>query len=186
MSERPEPGAPEELIVVARVVKVRGVRGEVAADLLTDFPERFEGLAELIAVSPAGERAVLPLEDHWFHGGRIVLKFRGFDSPEESGVLVNRDLAVPETEGVELGEDEFFDWQLEGCRAETVDGVRLGTVHEVLHLGSAPVLVIRGDDGGGGNTRAEHLVPLVKSICVEINIERKLIRVDAPEGLIEF
>lgn len=186
MSERPEPGAPEELIVVARVVKVRGVRGEVAADLLTDFPERFEGLAELIAVSPTGERVVLPLEDHWFHGGRIVLKFKGFDSPEESGVLVNRDLAVPETESVELGEDEFFDWQLEGCRAETVNGAYLGTVHEVLHLGSAPVLVIRGGDGGEGDARREHLVPLVESICVEIDIERKLIRVDAPEGLLEF
>ena len=185
MSERPEPGAADELIVVARVVKVRGVRGEVVADLLTDFPERFDGLAELIAVTPAGERTTLSLEGHRPHGGRILLKFAGYDSPEESVALVNCDLAVPEAESVELGEGEFFDWQLTDCRVETIDGIELGTVREVLHTGSAPVLVIRGGDSKW-DKRGEHLVPLVESICVEIDTERKLIRVDAPEGLLEF
>lgn len=170
-----------ELVLVARVVKVRGVRGEVAADLLTDFPDRFEGLAELIAVAPGGVREALALEGSWVHGDRIVLKFRGYDTPEQSAALVGRDLGVPESEAVELEEGEFYDWQLEGCRAETVEGRELGTVREVLHTGGeAPVLVIRGDGGG------EHLVPLAESICVEVDVERKLIRVDAPEGLLEF
>ncbi len=170
-----------ELVLVARVVKVRGVRGEVAADLLTDFPDRFEGLAELIAVAPGGGREALALEGSWVHGDRIVLKFRGYDTPEQSAALVGRDLGVPESEAVELEEGEFYDWQLEGCRAETVEGRELGTVREVLHTGGeAPVLVIRGDGGG------EHLVPLAESICVEVDVERKLIRVDAPEGLLEF
>ena len=65
---------------------------------------------------------------------------------------------------------------------ETIGGVQLGTVREVLHTGSAPVLIIRGNDEG----RGEHLVPLVESICVEIDTDNKLIRVDAPEGLLEF
>jgi len=90
-------------------------------------------------------------------------------------------LAVPESEAVELGEGEFYDWQLEGCRAETVEGRDLGTVREVLHTGGeAPVLVIRDERG------RENLVPLAESICVEIDTGRKLIRVDAPEGLLEF
>lgn len=177
---RAEDLAALELVAVARVAKVRGLRGEVAADLLTDFPERFEGLERLIAVAPSGERRVLSLEDHWLHAKRVVLKFAGFDTPEEARLLVGYELAVPESEAVELGEDEYYDWQLVGCRAETVDGRELGRVREVLHLGSAPVLVIRGDGG-----RPEHLVPLVHSICVEIAVERKLIRVDAPEGLLE-
>lgn len=169
-----------ELVLVARVVKVRGVRGEVAADLLTDFPDRFEGLAELIAVAPGGGREALALEGSWVHGDRIVLKFRGYDTPEQSAALVGRDLCVPESEAVELEEGEYFDFQLEGCRAETVEGRALGTVREVLHTGGeAPVLVIRGEGGG------EHLIPLAESICVEVDVERKLIRVDAPEGLLE-
>ena len=169
-----------ELVAVARVAKPRGVRGEVAADLLTDFPERFEGLGELIAVFPGGERRRLGLESHWLHGDRVVLKLEGYDTPEAAAALAGCELAVPESEAVELEEGEFYDWQLEGCRVETVEGRAVGTVGEVLHTGGeAPVLVIR-DEGG-----RENLVPLAESICVEVNVAAKLIRVDAPEGLLE-
>ena len=170
-----------ELVAVARVAKPRGVKGEVACDLLTDFPERFEGLEELIAVFPGGRRERLTLEGHWLHGGRVVLKLEGFDSPEEASALAGCMLAVPESEAVELGEGEFYDWQLEGCRVETIGGVPVGTVREVLHTGGeAPVLVIRDE------RERENLVPLAESICVEINVAARLIRVDAPEGLLEF
>ena len=169
-----------ELVTVARVAKPRGVKGEVAADLLTDFPERFEWLEELIAVFPGGCRARLALEGQWLHGDRVVLKFEGYDSPEESAQLAGCELAVPEDEAVELEEGEFYDWQLEGCRAETIEGRQLGTVREVLHTGGeAPVLIIRDEH------EREHLVPLAESICVEIDTDAKLIRVDAPEGLLE-
>jgi 16S rRNA processing protein RimM len=170
-----------ELVIVARVAKPRGVKGEVAADLLTDFPERFDGLEELIAVFPGGRRTRLALEGHWFHGDRVVLKLEGYDSPEAAAALAGCELAVPESEAVELEEGEFYDWQLEGCRVETVEGRSLGTVREVLHTGGeAHVLVIRDELG------REHLVPLALSICVEIDTGAKLIRVDAPDGLLEF
>ncbi|MGB8510994.1 MAG: ribosome maturation factor RimM [Pyrinomonadaceae bacterium] len=170
-----------ELVAVARVAKVRGLRGEVAADLLTDFPERFELLEELITVNGKGERRLLALESHWFHGGRVILKFAGYDTPETAAALVGLELTVPEAEAVELEDGEVYDWQLIGCRAETIEGRDLGTVREVLHLGgdAPPVLVIRGS----GNQ--EHLVPFAESICVEIDIERQHIRVDAPDGLLE-
>jgi len=169
-----------ELVAVARVAKPRGVKGEVACDLLTDFPERFEWLEELIAVFPGGRRGRLSLEGQWLHGGRVILKFEGYDSPEASAALAGCELAVPESEAVELGEDEFFDWQLEGCRVVTVEGREVGEVSEVIHTGAAPVLVIRGEGG------RESLVPLAESICVEVDVAAKLIRVDAPEGLLEF
>ena len=170
-----------ELVTVARVARPRGVRGEVACDLLTDFPERFDGLEELIAVFPGGRRERLKLEGHWLHGDRVVLKLAGFDSPEASAALAGCMLAVPESEAVELEEGEFYDWQLEGCRVETIEGVSVGTVREVLHTGGeAPVLIIRDED------ERENLVPLAESICVEIDVSAKLIRVDAPEGLLEL
>jgi 16S rRNA processing protein RimM len=172
-----------ELVAVARVVKVRGLKGEVVAEVLTDFPERFEGLEDLIAVAPpTGERRRLALESHWFQGGRVVLKFAGFDTPETARELVGLELAVPESEAVELEEGEFYDWQLEGCRAETVGGTQLGTVREVMRTGGeVPVLVIRDDARG-----REHLVPFAESICVEVDTDAKLIRVDAPEGLLDI
>lgn len=169
-----------ELVAVARVAKARGIRGEVAAVILTDFPERFDRLEELIAVLPGGERWRLALEGQWLHGDRVILKFKGFDTPEEAAALAGCELAVPESDAVELEEGAFYDWQLEGCLVETVESRRLGNVSEVLHTGGeAPVLVIRDESG------KENLVPLAESICVEIDIERKLIRVDAPEGLLE-
>ncbi|MDQ3908192.1 MAG: ribosome maturation factor RimM, partial [Acidobacteriota bacterium] len=94
--------------------------------------------------------------------------------------LVGHELAVPESEAVELEAGEFFEWQLVGCRVETVAGDALGAVAEVLHYGAAPVLVVRGEGG------REHLIPLAESICVEINVGEKLIRVDPPEGLVEL
>jgi 16S rRNA processing protein RimM len=171
----------EELIAVARIAKVRGIRGEVAADLLTDFPERFEGLEELISVGAAGERNVLSIEKSWLHGGRVILKFAGYDSPEAARSLVGLQLAVPEQDAVELEEDEFYDWELIDCRVETIDNRGIGSVREVLHTGAAPVLVVRDETG-----EREHLIPLAESICVEIDTESKLIRVDPPDGLLEI
>jgi len=171
----------DDLIAVARVVKPRGVRGEVVAELLTDFPERFEGLAELIAVTPAGTRRTLALEDSWLHAGRVVLKFAGYDTPEAARELVGYELAVPEAEAVELEEDEYYDWQLIDCRVVTVAGREIGRVREVLHAGAAPVLII-----ADAERKREHLIPLAASICVEIDSAAKLIRVDPPEGLLEI
>lgn len=171
----------EELVAVARAVRTRGLRGELVADLLTDFPERFETTKRLIAVGPEGERTPLELEEHWFQGGRVILKFAGYDSTETAGALIGSEFAVPEDERVELPEDEFYDWELAGCSVLTVEGEHVGTVREVLRTGGVEVLVIENTKGA-----REHLVPLAEEICVEIDVEKKLIRIDAPEGLLEF
>lgn len=179
-TNRPSDLAEEELVAVARSVKTRGLRGEVVAELLTDFPERFEGLERLIAVGADGGRRVLELEEHWFHQGRVVLKFAGYDSVEEASALVNLEFTVPESERVELEEDEFYDWELEGCLVETVEGERLGPVRAIMRTGGVEMLVV---DNGEGR---DYLIPMAEDICVEISVERKLIRVDVPEGLLEF
>ena len=171
----------DELVAVARAVKTRGLRGELVADLLTDFPERFEGLERLVAITSEGRCTRLALEDHWFQGGRIVLKFAGYDSIEEASALVGCEFAVPEAERVELPEDEYYDWELAGCRVETIEGETLGHVREVLKTGGVEVLIVEREADG-----REHLIPLAEAICVLIDVENKLIRVDAPEGLLEF
>ena len=172
----------DELVAVAYAVRTRGLRGELVADLLTDFPERFAGLDELIAVAPDGERETLKLEGHWFQAGRVVLKFAGYDSIEKAVALIGREFAVLESERVELDDDEFYDWELVGCRVETVEGETIGTVREVLRTGGVEVLLVES----AVTPEREHMIPLAGTICVEIDVEEKLIRVDAPEGLLEF
>lgn len=176
--ELESPVAAEPLIIVARAVKTRGLKGELVADLLTDFPERFACLDRLFAVAPDGRRSVVALEEYWFQKNRIVLKLAGYDSVESAGKLVGYDFGVPESERVKLSDDEFYDWELEGCQVETVAGQLLGRVREVLRTGGVEVLVIQGD--------RDYLVPMVNSILVGIDISRKAIVIDPLEGLLEL
>ncbi len=170
----------DDLIVVARVVRTRGLRGEVVADLLTDFPGRFEALESVIAIAPDGSRRSLQIEEHWSHGKRIVFKFADYDSIDQAKELAGLQLAIPASERIELPKDQFYEWELAGCRVETIDGKLIGVVSEVMRTGGVEILVVAGDAG------VEFLIPMAREICVEIDIDKKVVRVDPPEGLLEL
>lgn len=171
---------PDALIGVARAVRVRGLKGELLAVLLTDFPERFESIAELVALSPIGERKVVALEKYWFQKDRVVLKFSGYDNVETAQELVGYEFAVPESDRVPLPDDQYYDWELEGCDVRVVDGESIGKVVSILKTGGVEILVV-GDPGG-----REHLIPLAAAIVVKIDIASKTIVIDPPEGLLEL
>ena len=169
----------EELVAIAKLTKSRGLRGELVADVLTDFPERFDALETVIALLPNGERRELKIERFWFQKGRIIFKFVGFDSIETAEILRGAEICIPESEVIELAENEFFDWELENCEVETVTGEKIGRVKELLRTGGTEILVVQGAD-------KDYLIPFAETICTEIDVENKLIRVDLPEGLLEF
>ena len=170
----------EDLIIVAHIAKPRGLRGEVVADLLTDFPNRFENLKSLIGISSSGLKRSLQIEEHWFHGKRLVLKFAGFDSIDEAKELVDYDLAVPAEDRIELPKDSFYEWELVGCRVETIDGAPLGEVKEIMRTGGVELLTVVDASG------RDRLIPMAGDIVVEIDKEKKLIRIDPPGGLLEL
>ena len=170
----------DDLILVAHIVKTRGLRGEVVADLLTDFPERFESLKSLVGVSEVGTRRSLQIEEKWFHGDRLVLRFTGFDKVEQAKELVGYDLAVPSEQRVALPKDAFYEWELAGCRVKTIGGVDVGEVREIMRTGGVEILCVIDHAGH------ERLIPMASDICVEIDTEHKLIRIDPPEGLLEL
>ncbi len=174
-----DPSGSDDLVVIARAVRTHGLKGEIVAELLTDFPERFEELEELILVSPSGNRSVVQLEDYWFQKDRVVLKLADYDDVDRAKQLVGYDFAVQESDRVPLEEDEFYDWELEGCTVKVGDR-SIGQVRSVMRTGGAEILVI-GDEAGN-----EHLVPLAASIVVEIDPVAKTIVVDPPEGLLEL
>ena len=168
-----------DLIAVARITKTRGLRGEVVADILTDFPERFDNLERVFAVSKTGEISEMTLENHWFQKDRVILKFKDVNSIEAGELLKNLTISVPESEVVELEADSYFDWDLEGLRVETVEGENLGVVKEIYRAGENKNLVVKGAE-------KEYLIPFVKAICIEVDIENKRILVDPPDGLLDF
>jgi len=169
----------EELVAIAKIVKPRGLRGEVVADLLTDFPARFEDLEDVIGLSPSDVRSDLKIENFWFQKDRVVLKFHGVDTVEAADELRGIEVCIPESDAVDLEEGEFFDWQLTGCEVETVDGEKVGTVRELLRTGGTEVLVVE-------NGNREYLIPFAEAICLEVDIGAKKIRIDPPDGLLEF
>jgi 16S rRNA processing protein RimM len=170
----------DDLIIVARAVRTRGLKGELIADVLTDFPERFEKLSELSGVGPRGERAQLKLENYWFQNDRMVLKFAGYDTVESAKALVGYKFGLPEVERVELPADEFYDWELEGCSVESILGLNLGKVREVLRTGGVELLVVENEE------RREVFIPMAASIVIEIDILQKKIVIDPPEGLLDL
>ena len=172
--------AADDLIVVARVARTRGLRGEVVADLYTDFPGRFEALEQVIAIAPDGSRRSLQIEEHWFQGNRIIFKFAGYDSIDQAKELAGLQLGIPASERIELPEDTFYEWELAGCRVEALDGMVIGQVREVMRTGGVEILVVAGDEG------REFLIPMAHDICVEIDIEQKIVRIDPPEGLLDL
>jgi len=121
----------------------------------------------------------LKIERFWFQKGRIIFKFAGFDSIETAETLRGAEVCIPESEAVELETDEFFDWELAGCAVETVAGERIGRVKELMRTGGTEILVVEGAE-------KEYLIPFAETICVEVDVENKLIKIDPPEGLLEF
>jgi 16S rRNA processing protein RimM len=169
----------DELISVARIARPQGNRGEVIADLLTDFPDRFAGLARAYIKFADGRLLTLDLENSRLHKGRVVLKFAGCDSINSAEELRDARVMVTRDQLIELPEDAYYDFDLIGCEVNASNGQRLGRVEEVQNYGAAPLLVVR--DG-----ERELLIPLVLSICVEIDTWHKRIVVNPPEGLLEL
>lgn len=168
-----------DLVAIAKIARPRGIRGEVIADLLTDFPERFEGLKAVTAVLPDGERRELEIDGLRFQNGRILLKLAGIDSIETAESLRDAEICIAESDAVELEDGEFYDWQLEGCVVETAEGKSLGKVREVMRTGGTDILVVTSGE-------KEYLIPFAEAICTDVDIEKKIVRVDPPEGLLEF
>jgi 16S rRNA processing protein RimM len=175
-----------EFVTIARVAKTQGRHGEVAATLLTDFPELFETRKKLFALgdsknqSGAAElnRRKLELDEHWFHKGMVVLKFAGVDSISEAETLVGSEIQIPRSERAALGSDEFYVSDLIGCTV-TDSGREIGRIKDVqFGSGEAPLLVIEGEK--------EYLVPFAAAYIEKIALEQKRLEMKLPEGLLEL
>lgn len=167
-------------VVIARVVKARGIRGEVACVVETDFPERFSSLTEASVWMPDGTRRSLKVEDHWFHKDRVILKFEGYDTMTEARNLVGGRLVISEHDLKPLTHGEFFEHQLIGSIVVNSEGQSLGEVTGLLRTGGTDVLVVRSEDG------RERLIPFADEICTSVDVNAKRITVNPPEGLLEL
>ena len=169
-----------EDVVIARIVKARGIRGEVTCAVETDFPERFASLESVTVWMPDDARLSLKVEDHWFHGDRVILKFEGYDTMTAAQGLTGGRLVIADSDVESLQDGEFFERQVVGSEVATADGLRLGRVTSVMRTGGTDVLVLAGEDG------REHMIPFADEICIEVDVEAKRITVNPPDGLLDL
>jgi 16S rRNA processing protein RimM len=173
-----------EFVTIARVAKTQGRHGEVAATLLTDFPELFATRKKLFALAKTElSRRKLDLDEHWFHKGMVVLKFAGVDSISDAETLVGSEIQIPRSERAALGSDEFYVSDLAGCTV-TDSGREIGTIKDVqFGSGEAPLLVI---EGGVISGKKEYLVPFAAAFIEKIVREQKRLEMKLPEGMLEL
>jgi len=168
---RRPPRAPE-FVVVGRIVRPWGIRGEVKVRVETDFPERFR----------PGQRFYLLGRPYTclsarFHQGFVLLKLEGVDTRDDAEALRGLALEVPASELPDLPPDTYYHFQLQGLRVETTRGEDLGQVVEVFSTGSNEVLVVEGP-------RGQVLIPLIADVVRQVDLEEERIRVEPIPGLL--
>ena len=167
------------MVLVGRIARPHGVRGQVIVNPETDFVEdRFVSGATMWARSDRGEEA-LTISSARVQNGRPVIGFDGFTSIDDVERLAGLELRVPEDTLRTLGEGAYYQHQLVGCVVETAAGTRIGEVRRVDGGAGGSLLVVNG-------SRGEILIPFALHICVEVDIPARRIRIDPPEGLLEL
>jgi 16S rRNA processing protein RimM len=167
-------------VTLARILRPRGLRGEVAAEILTDFPERLPKLSEVWLAGGRSAPRLVRVQRCWLspsRGGQAVFHFADINSIEDAEPLRGLEVQVPIKERAELAAGNYFVGDLIGCEVwEAGASSALGSVREVEFPGGAALLAVDTGDG-------EVLVPLAAEFCLRIDVQAKRIDVSLPEGL---
>jgi 16S rRNA processing protein RimM len=167
-------------LVVGRVGKAHGLRGEVTVEVRTDDPDTRLAPGVRLDTEPA-ERGPLTVASGRVQGGRLVLAFEGVADRPGAEALRNTMLVVDaDPDEAPDDPDEYFDHQLVGLSVVTVDGREVGTVAEMLHLPTQDLFAVRRADG------REVLVPFVAEIVPEVDLAARRVVIDPPPGLLEL
>jgi 16S rRNA processing protein RimM len=190
--------SPASWIVLAHLLRPQGRKGELLAELLTDFPERFDEKRRVFLASPnfAGEEAqprAIEVASFWLpvgkNEGRIVLQFAGIDSITAAEGIAGLDVIVPYEERLPLDDESEYISDLIGCTVYDGSNV-VGVIDDVQFPSTpdggrrlaeaAPLLAVLSSDGD------EILIPFAKAFLVGVNVKEKRVDMTLPEGLVEI
>jgi 16S rRNA processing protein RimM len=166
-------------LLVGRVLRPHGVRGELRIEIITDYPERLAQHAHFYLAHPGSPAAVqrYSVEGMRFHREVLLLKLSGCDDRNAADELRGMLVQIPVEEAVPLEEGEYYLFQLIGVQVETEQGERLGQVVEVIETGANDVYVVRGP-------RGEVLLPAVDEVVLELDLESKRMVVRPLPGML--
>ncbi|MGD2050599.1 MAG: ribosome maturation factor RimM [Chloroflexota bacterium] len=180
MSKSKRRGLAEEtseprFLVIGRVIKPHGVRGEVKVEVHTELPERFDWLEQVYIGDP--DPIAVPIEKVRFHKSWVILKLAGYSDRNEAEKLRAQWLHVPEDEALPLEEGEYYLFQVIGFTVITDEGQVLGQVTEVIETKANNVFVVEGPNG-------EILLPDIDEVIKEVDLENGHLLVHLIPGLL--
>ncbi|MFI6052300.1 ribosome maturation factor RimM [Streptomyces violascens] len=166
-------------LVVARIGRAHGIKGEVTVEVRTDEPEQRLGPGAVLTTDPASV-GPLTIETGRVHSGRLLLRFEGVHDRNAAEALRNT-LLIADVDPAELPEepDEYYDHQLMDLDVVLADGTEVGRITEITHLPSQDLFIVERPDG------TEVMIPFVEQIVTEIDLEAQRAVIDPPPGLID-
>jgi 16S rRNA processing protein RimM len=181
---------------LALIRRPQGRKGEVFADILTDFPEKFTERRRLWLVAADSQakigphsalRPTLPaaveLIAHWPHKGGMVLHFAGIDSISQAEALTGLAVAIPQAERAPLSEGEAYIGDLIGCALIDISGPEPAVVGQIEDVdstaGPVDLLIVHG-------AHDEVLIPFAKSYLRKIDLDARRVEMALPEGLVDL
>jgi 16S rRNA processing protein RimM len=168
-------------LVVGRIVRPHGVRGELTIDVRTDDPELRLAVGAVLATEPAAAGPLTVVRTRW-HSGRLLVTFNGVEDRNGAEGLRGVLLLVDSAELEDITDpDEFRDHQLIGLAVVDLDGEHVGEVADVLHSGQDLLVV----SGSGQRAGAEIMIPFVSAIVPEVDLAAGVLRIDPPPGLLD-
>lgn len=171
------------VVVVGRVLRPHGVRGEVVVEIHTDDPGQRFAVGSVLGADPPVERP-LTVESARWHAGRLLVSFAGISDRARAESLRGTWLTLDAADiAPSQDPDEFHDQQLIGLAVVTASGDDVGTVTDVRHHGQDLLVV---ESAAGAGRHGEVLVPFVGAIVVEVDVPGGRLVIDPPAGLLEL
>jgi 16S rRNA processing protein RimM len=168
----------DDVLVVGRLGRAHGVRGDIAVDVRTDAPEARFAVGRSLRTDPP-DRGPLTINGVKIHSGRLLLHFAGVEDRDAAGKLSGTVLVIGVTEAGPAGPDAWWDHELVGLRVETSRGEGLGVVADVIHAPAQDVLAVILPDG------REALLPFVEALVPEVDMPGGRLIVAPPPGWAE-
>ena len=153
-------------VVIAKIIKPQGNRGEVAAEIWTDFPERFQFVKDVLVQRPQQQPQSLQVESFWFHKNRVIIKFFGVDNRSTAEGLRDYEVTIPESQRMPLKEGVYYQDDLLNCVVKDRQGRSLGKISEVVGTEGNYLLKVSRDAG-------DFLIPFAQSFLVQASVKDK-------------
>lgn len=165
-----------EYLSVGQIINIHGFRGEVKVYPLTNDMERFSKLKQVYVETQDGLKSY-DVQSVKYLKNTVVLKLKGVDTEDAANKLRSCYVNVDRQKAVKLPKDNFFICDLIECEVYDLNGALLGTITDVMQTGSNDVFVVKTD-------KKEILIPALKSIVKEVDIDNRKVVVELPEGIL--